>query len=758
MNVVVVRKVGVLLFACQLFTGARISAAGSGSWGGKEMEEGELVKKRHEWFISSRLAGSDGRMAEKRWLAVEQMQRATASRPADASMAWRPKGPFSSNFSTWRFGPVSGRIACLAKDFKNNVLYVGSASGGLWKSTTDGASWDSIFDGAGTQTVGAIAIDPINPKNIWVGTGENVAWCEEYFGIGLLRSTDGGATWQRRNGSGATSLENLSTFASIIVDPRSSSRLIVGGARKDCVHGHYISGGIYTSDDAGATWTNRLSDAYVTRIVIDPRNPGVLWAGVGGAGVYRSVDGGNSWALQTGLSTGSVGRVEVAVAPSDSKVVYALFESVNRIPEFWRTTNAGASWIRMTSGRSACDGQCWYNMVLAVHPTSSSTVYRGNILLFRSTNGGATWAELTGQWGLSQKVHQDTHALLIDPAHPGVFYVGCDGGIWKTVNGGASFTNRNSNLSITQFYDVGIHPTDNNIIVGGSQDNSSLARSSGDRWDLMEVTGDGFVSIINPVTPSTVYTASYPWDDGDGALPGVIRSDDGLLGPYSWITSTANGLIAGDRIGWVTPYALDPSNPKTLFLGTHRIYRSQDGGNSWRQTGPDDMAGGDDYLNTVHVSSTNGAHVYAGTTNGRIWSSADGGATWREISLGLPSSRWINDIASDPTNPARAFCVVSGFGTAHLYECGGQGAWTPRRTGLPDVPANSVVMTGARTIYVGTDVGVYRSTDRALHFVPFNAGMPSGLVVTDLEYNKVTRCLTAGTYGRGAWQAGSLKP
>jgi hypothetical protein len=157
----------------------------------------------------------------------------------------------------------------------------------------------------------------------------------------------------------------------------------------------------------------------------------------------------------------------------------------------------------MVYGTNACDGQCGYNMTLKVHPTTSATLYRGTIQLFKSTNSGTSWTNLTGSWGSSQKVHQDTHILLINPSNGSEIYVGCDGGVWKTTNGGSSFTNLNSNLNFTQFYDVGIHPTSDEILCGGAQDNSSLARTTENVWDVQEVTGDGFMCAINPANPST---------------------------------------------------------------------------------------------------------------------------------------------------------------------------------------------------------------------------------------------------------------
>jgi PKD repeat protein len=721
----------------------------------KESGEATAVQKREEWFYSQRRPGSEGRMAELRMKAVAFTRAQEAMRREEGEGAgagvWTARGPFGSTFGGWAFGRVSGRIPALAKDFTNNILYVGSASGGLWKSANDGASWTSIFDSAGTMTIGEVAVDPQNPNILWAGTGENSMSCSTYFGIGLLRSPDGGANWEIRNGTGASTLNDLSTFASIVIHPSNSNRLIVGGRYRDCVHGNAYLGGIFTTDDGGNTWTQRLSSKEVTEIEMDPSDPNILWAGCGNSGVYKSLDNGNAWTLQTALPTGAVRRVEVAIAPSDPSTVYALFESASGTPQFYQTTNGGGSWTLKSSGSNACDGQCGYNMVIRVHRTNPSIVYRGTIHIYKSSDGGATWSDLIGEWGGSQKVHQDIHEFLLDPSDPNVMYVGCDGGVWKTSNGGSSFANLNANLSLTQFYDIGIHPTDDGIILGGAQDNSSLARTTSDTWALQQVTGDGFVCAINPVTPSTVYIAGYPYNHGSGNVPSVFRSTSGVFGYFDFITDVSNGITAGERIAWVTPYTLDPSNPDTLFLGTHHGYRSADGGLSWISVGPSDMAGGSGTVSTLHVSRAGSSWVYAGTSTSRVWRSVDGGSNWSEISSGLPSSRTVTDIETDPSDGTRAFCTVSGFNSSHLYEYSGA-AWVARGTGLPNVPANTLLMLSSSDILVGTDTGIFRSIDGGINFFPYNTGLAEGLVAMDLEYAPTTGTVTLGTYGRGTWQ------
>jgi photosystem II stability/assembly factor-like uncharacterized protein len=443
--------------------------------------------------------------------------------------------------------------------------------------------------------------------------------------------------------------------------------------------------------------------------------------------------------------------VEVALSPADPDTVFVLFDDADGTPQFWRSKDGGATWARTAQGGAACDGQCSYNMVLRGHLTEPDTVLRGTVHIFKSVNGGAAWSDLSGEWGWNQKVHQDTHDFLMHPADPNTFYVGCDGGIWKTADGGKTFANLNGNLVMTQFYGIGIHPTDDGVIVGGSQDNSSLARTGSDTWDLMEVTGDGFLSLINPASPSIVYTTSYPWD-----TPAIYRSSTGVLGPFRVITSSRNGFASGDRINWVTPYTMDPSEPSVLYCGTHRMYRSVNGGTAWTKIGPPDLTLGGpwDSISVVEVHPTDGKRIWAGTTDGKVWTTADGGEAWSDVTAGLPQ-RYVNDVAPDPSDPSRALVVVGGFGTAHLWGWNGS-AWEARGAGLPNVPANSVLMLSGTEVLVGNDAGVFYSRDGGANFSPWMSGLPLGVVVTDLKFNPGTGTVTAGTYGRGAWQA--LRP
>ncbi|NIM02434.1 MAG: hypothetical protein GTN89_12180 [Acidobacteria bacterium] len=731
----------------------------------RRLGEEEQILKRNEWFFSSRTAGTSNAddRARLRREAVAQakaaLQQQSALRTegmAETLNPWAPKGPTPSNFGGWAFGTVSGRATALAADWAGGILYFGSAAGGLWRSDNDGLTWTQLFEDVGTMAVAAIELDPADPNVIWVGTGDNVVSCESYFGLGLYRSTDGGVTWEERNGSGSNTLENLASFANVIVDPRNSDHLVVGGRIRQCNDGSGFHGGIYKSTDAGLNWTVQLASKQVYEIQQDPIVLDTFWAATDD-GIYKSTDNAVSWTQQTanGIPGNNSGRCELAIAPSASATVYALFASVpNGQPSLWRTTDGGNTWEERTSGGAACDGQCWYNMVLRVKIDDPDTLYRGTIRSFKSTNGGQTFIDLTGGWGSQQKVHQDTHVFLMHPTEPDTYYTGTDGGLWKSINGGGSFTNKNGNMNTFLFYAVGVDAQNPERICGGAQDNSSVARTNNNLWSLQAVTGDGFTCHINPQDANYSYITSYP----SGGYPNVWRSTTGLFGSYFDISDGDNGIIANDRSNWVTPYLLDPLNPNILYLGTHRIYRSDDHGSNWTQMGPD-LTGNSGSLKNIGINRNFPDHVLTGSASGKVWRSTDGASTWTDITAGLPG-RSINDVASDPLNPTRAFAVVGGFNTGHVWEWNEGAGWTDRSAGLPNVPHNTVLMISDAEIIIGNDIGVYRSSDGGLSWVPWMDGLPLGAVVTDLKYNISQAIVTAGTYGNGAWQAslGAVSP
>jgi hypothetical protein len=721
--------------------------------------EEEQILRRIEWFVQSRGLDRIHRADLRRRQAVLQAKTMSEADLPRGLQPWRLMGPESMTMLDWVMGPVAGRVSALAvHPTDEDVIYLGAASGGLWKTINGGSSWVSLFDDVGTQTIGAITIDPASPETVWVGTGEQGQSCWSYFGMGLFRSTDGGATFEEVNGSGNSALD-LSYISAIVLLP-GDPQVILASGESFCNDGNWLYGGLFRSTDGGAAWTKVLAGA-ITDMVVSPGEPNVIFAAVGrwshiDNGVYQSTDRGVTWnRITSGPPSGSdMGRSRLAVAPGDGRILYALMNESGGVG-LYRSTDRGMNWTRRNS--DACDGQCWYNLCLAVHPTDASTLLTGTVKFFSSTNGGTSLTPLIDGWGENQKVHQDTHVLVYSKTDGSRFWVGGDGGLWRTDDGGSSFVNLNANLNITQFYDIEVHPIDSATLYGGAQDNSSLASFADPRWNTTLVTGDGFMNVVDPADPNTVIQSSYPYDGYPNLFVSVVG---GGPGSFSWLP--VDGLIQFEPWPWVTPLVAADAGPliaTSLFVASNHVYRSGfDSLGTWTKISGNLTGSSSSGLSVLTPVVDDGAIVlYAGASDGQIWRTDDALATsptWVEVTGDYPGGR-VTDIAADPSDPQRVFLTRGEFGANRLYRStSGGGVWQAVGGGLPDAPANTVAIDPRSTqrVFVGTDVGVFVSSDGGESFVAAMDGLPLGAVVTDLEIDDEPYVLTAGTYGRGAWQ------
>jgi hypothetical protein len=420
------RKRWSLLAGCVLLMTMQLSAAAMDNDEDAGRDESWQIEKRQQWFVESRdlLAHPDA--SRLRASAVDELKRQNemlAGTRTSSGEVWQELGPSSMNMVDWIMGRVAGRINAIAPlPGNDDVVYVGSAAGGVWKTTNAGLSWAPIFDQVGTLPIGAIAIDASAPSTVWVGTGDKNSSCGGYFGQGVYLSEDAGASWVARNGSGLGTMP-LSIVNAVAIQPTDSNVILAGGSGT-CNSGGGLSGaGVWRSTDKGMNWTKVLSNN-VEDIVFVPGSA-TVYAGLTNVGVQKSVDGGATWtAASTGINA-SGSRLRLAMAPSDSSILYALVGS-----RLYRTDDGGTSWT-LKNG-SACEGQCTYNQTISVHPANPDTLLIGTIRAARSINAGTTITPLVSTWGSAQKVHQDTHVVRYSLIDPNRFWVGSDGGIWRT--------------------------------------------------------------------------------------------------------------------------------------------------------------------------------------------------------------------------------------------------------------------------------------------------------------------------------------
>jgi len=748
------------------------------------------IRRRQDWFYRQRafpLSAIPGGAYQRAFQGLDQMiqnearlragrgalnpKSANGAEVAASNTQWTPIGP-QPTLTPFAYPISAGRVSALAVDPGNaNVVYLGAAQGGVWKTTDGGTNWIPKTDSQTTLAVGSIALDPSNSSIVYVGTGEEVFSGDSYYGAGILKSIDGGSTWTQLGASTfggpfSTTLGGA-RIGSIAVHP-TNGQIVLAAAQ---FFSSGVPNGIFRSTDGGTTWTNVLSGAPGTGVVFDGNNAyAALGSIIGNAnnGVYKSTDGGANWARAdaagaTKLPTTDVGRIALAIAPSSPLTLYAGIQNSGTnfgdLLGLFKSVDGGVNWTQVTTNPDYCTPQCWYDNVIRVAPTNASAVYLGGSAgpgnltsLFRSLDGGTTWTNITsGANGVI--LHVDHHALAFS-GDSTKFFAGNDGGVWSTTDmTGASvnWTNLNNTLSITQFYGgLSIHPTDVNTSFAGTQDNGIQKYTGGLAWNY-STCGDGGWSAFDSVQPSTVYAACQDID---------IRKS--TTGGASW-SSAVNGITNSDRGQFIPPLVVDPSNPLNVYFGTFRVYQSINGAGLWTPISPD-LASPSTTANvtTIAVAPSDSNTVYAGTGNSKVQVTtnalAGAGATWTDRSSASLPPRFVTQIAVAPANPLIAYVTFSGFSgfadtKGHVFKTTTGGtSWTDISGNLPNTPVNDIVIDPdlANTFYVGTDVGVFRTTDGGVTWSTLVTGLPR-VAVFSLKLHRTSRTLRAATHGRGVW-------
>jgi photosystem II stability/assembly factor-like uncharacterized protein len=691
-----------------------------------------------------------------RRLLVEQLEERcllSTSIPLD-SVNWTALGPAPiSGGQTPGGQPVSGRIAALAADpLDANVLYLGAAGGGVWKTTNAGADWAPLTDDQATAFMGALALAPSDANIIYAGTGEATNSAFSFSGRGVLKSVDAGATWTLL-GNDVFNRRTISQTVVSPIDPDVVYVAVAGGA---------LSGntGIWKSTDGGLKWTNTTtrisSTASFTDVELDPKNPDVVYAAVGSFrgstanGVYKSSDGGTTWSVAGNFPMGVAdGRITVALAPTDGQTLYAAVggsgqggTSFGRLYQMLKSTDGGATWAQLPL--SDLGGNLWYGLPLAVDPSDANTIYAasGSSTILESVDGGANWFSLErGIDGAGP--HSDHHAFAFDAN--GKLLDGNDGGIWRLDNaaqGRVHWTDLNTNLQLTQYIGIALDPSNADIAYGGSQDNGTSKFNDSLAFRLIAGGDGGFVR-VDPSNPNTVY---YEFNGIS-----LSRSDDGGVTSR---TKTA-GIGSGDPHDFYVPYILDHANPQRLLLGTDRVYETTNRADRWTPISTPGVSGwtisSTTHVNSLATAFSDGNTVYA-SAGGHLLVTFDDGATWMQRDIAGVTDHF-QDIQIDPTDKLTAYVVRDRFGGGHVFQTTDGGlTWTDISGDLPDLPTYSLALdprTG--TLYVGNDDGVYFSTDQGNTWSRFGAGLPHAQV-REIELNTDLQILAAGTHGRGLWE------
>lgn len=718
-------------------------------------------------------------------------------------IAAQPKQPAKSRLNSSTFGAfklrsigpatTGGRIAAFAVNPKDYSHYFAAvASGGVWKTTNSGTTWTPVFDRQNAYSIGAIAMDPKNPNVVWVGTGENNSQRSVSYGTGVFRSSDGGKNWKN---VGLTHSEHI---GKILIDPRDSDVVYV--AAQGPLWGPGGDRGLYKTTDGGKSWKNVLSiseNTGVSDVVFHSDNPDVLlassyqrrrrtWTLINGgpeSAIYKSTDAGKTWKKVTrGLPTSDKGRIGLAIAPTDPNLVYAYVESLENKGGIFRSRDLGETWEK----RNPFDEQGQYYGELFVDPKDKDRIYFPNTFTQVSDDGGKTLTRLGYQW-----MHVDTHAFWINPHNTNHYRAGCDGGIYETFDRGKSWRFIN-NLPITQFYDISV---DNNApfynVYGGTQDNFTLGGPAKTRsvhgilnedWFVTK-GGDGFQSKIDPEDPNVIYCESQY---------GVLARFHKNTGQRVSIQPQPKKGEAPFRWNWDSPLVLSPHSRTRLYFAANKVFRSDDRGDSWtavsgdltRQLDRDKLKvmgrvwpidtvakhlSTSVYGNIVALSESPKKEglIYAGTDDGLIQVTEDGGKKWRKIEKfpGVPEMSYVARLFASQHDVDTVYAVFdnhksSDFKPYVLKSTDRGKTWKSISSNLPE---NGPTLAFAedhvdpRLLFVGTEFGLFVTLNGGEKWIQLKSGIPT-ISVRDLAIQKQENDLVVGTFGRGFYVLDNYAP
>ncbi len=655
-------------------------------------------------------------------------------------------------------GDYTGRIAALAcSPTDPNMYFAAGADAGVWRTYDGGASWTPVTDGMPTSAMGALAMDPTDHDIVYAGTGEANYANHSRYGVGLYKTTDAGDTWTLL---GADVFAGR-CFSKLKVDPQHPQTIYAaitraGGFPELAAAKNHPQAtgplGVFRSTDGGVSWThltNGLPSLSATDLALDPGNPQVLYAAIGRIfghpdnGLYKTTDGGDSWRKLTGggWPTSTLGRIAVAVAPSQPQRVYTLITNPASATggnattlDAYRSDDGGTTWTPLSIG-SIQSTYGWFLSVITVDPTDADTVFMGGLNLYRSTTAGQYWSN-------ASPPHVDQHALAWDAA--GRLLAGDDGGVHRSSSLGSGWTALNDGFGAIQFYaGLSTHPTNDRLILGGTQDNGSNIRLPSLVW-VQLFGGDGGWTQIDQFTPNRLFVEYQ----GSGNL--FVTNNGGGSFVYS-----GTGIVGGDRNCFLPPYLIDPTNSARMLYATHRIYLSSNGGASWTPISGDLTGGANAAVRTLALAPSDPSIVYAATNDGRVLRSDDAGYTFDLVLdgvLGWP--RTTRELFVHPDDPNTVYLGVGAFGTDQVRRTfdGGQ-TWEILDGNLPDVPVNTVtvdVRSDPPVIYAGADDGLYRSLDDGATWGRYGFGLPRTAFI-DLVIEPARGRLVAATQGRGAW-------
>ncbi|MDW3647724.1 MAG: T9SS type A sorting domain-containing protein [Bacteroidia bacterium] len=715
-----------------------------------------------DFFGMSRTYPDTRLPAKAHFDAWARLQKDPSNRTKNFDVApWEALGPLN----------ISGRTLKMVFNPQNpNTLFAGSASGGLWKSTTGGvgeAAWEYVPTGFPVLGVSAITFNPEDSMTLYIGTGEVYNYeaagtgaayrsTRGSYGMGILKSTDGGNSWSM---SLDWSYQQNEGIWDIKISQQNPN-IVYAATTK----------GVYKSTDAGQNWSQVLNVLMANSLIIHPDNDELVLAGCGnfqspGFGIYKSINGGNNWVqLTSGLPPNFSGKIQLEYAPSNPETVYASigngFGFSDGASWICKSTDFGNQW-NITGTKDYSLWQGWFAHDLAVNPLDENKLAIVGITVWKSNNSGAFLDSLTrGGVGFSNppiggpdapgdQVHSDAHDVIYHPVDTNVWYVANDGGIHRTTNGGQSFQSINGGYQTVQFYNGFSNSWQDSVYsLGGLQDNGTIQWTGTPRWRRV-FGGDGSWTAINQSNDQINYI-SY---QNLNMFRSPDRSDN-----FDYVAPP----VDNENTSFIAPFVIAPSNPNVVYAGRGRVYRSENGGVNWSATSTSNFPQVVNPILSLDVSTQSSSVVYAasaptslfGGSRGNVYVTQNDGASWTDVTANLPD-RFPMDIRVDPTDDATAYIAFSGFGTGHVFKTTDYGQnWNDISGNLPDVPANAIEVDPLfpAHIYVGNDLGVFVSTNAGNSWEPYMEGLFDATMIFDLKISPSNRKLRAATHGNGAFQ------
>ena len=730
----------------------------------------------------------------------------------DQHQAMAKSSPFKD--LKWQFlGPtnISGRVtdvAVVAPRGKSYTIFAATATGGLWKTDNEGVTFEPVFDHGITASIGDVTIAPSNPNLIWLGTGEANIFRSSNAGAGAFKSADGGKTWQYMG------LAGTHTIARIVIHPSNPELVYVAASGHEWTDNE--ERGVYKTADGGRTWRKVLYANPRTGaidLVMDPSDPSVLYAAMwqrlrrkwndprnepdyNASGVFKSTDGGETWApVNEGLPPAPMrGRIGLDVARSNPNVLYAFVDNyevarqakagevdaygrpraaIIKGAEVYRTDDKGRTWRKVSESNDVMERMAgtygWVFGQIRVDPTDERTIYVMGLGLNQSKDGGRTFQPLRG-------MHGDHHALWIDPDNPNYLVNGNDGGIVVSYDQGKNWRQFLDNLPAVQFFNVSFDMDTPFRVYGSIQDHGSrrgavdLSRGR-DRIPAQRFEnapgGEGSRHAIDPRNPDIVYSAGFYHNISRTDLSQRDARGQPQATPITPRLGPADGYLRGQ---WLSPILLSTHNPDVLYFGGQFVFRSWNRGDAWEKISADlsdndPKQQGDIPYQTVFALSESPMRfglLYAGTDDGRLHVTRDGGKTWAEITRGLQPKRWVSKVAASAFDEGTVYAAQNGKRdddfTAYLWKSTDYGAtWKSLAGNIPLGPINVIAEdpTSAKILYVGTDVGVYVTVDGGASWEVLGANLPTNYV-HDIVVHPRDRVIVAATHGRGMWVMDAL--